>query len=207
MDAASTGVPAGDREDRRRSRRVRFGSALAAGVLPILLLTGCDAGGSATTGTPSATSTQTDGVEGGDGVTDGTGGGAVSEFTAVEVSELLADPGSYVGEQVRVTGSVFFISECPPPGADTTGCVLLGYLAPPEQRTLIAADVSGALALAEHGRRLSCPEGSQPAPTCGDWASESTYTVDGVLERQVLGGRETELVQLDVSGKSDPTPW
>lgn len=125
----------------------------------------------------------------------------------VAFDELLEDPAAFVGQSIRVTGNVFFVAECPPPGSANADCVLLGYLADPEQRTLIAADVGQTIALAEGGRRLSCVEGSRPTPTCGDWERESTYTLDGVVQQQVLGGRETSLVQLDVSEKSAPQPW
>jgi len=125
----------------------------------------------------------------------------------VAFDELLGDPAVFVGQSVRVTGSVFFIAECPPPGSANVDCVLFGYLADPERRTLIAADVGQTIALAVGGRRLSCVEGTQPTPTCDDWEGESTYTIDGVVEWQVLGGRETSLVQLDVSEKSAPQHW
>lgn len=135
---------------------------------------------------------------------DNDGDGAAHEAT---FDELLEDPATFVGQPVRVTGSVFFIAECPPPGSANTDCVLFGYLADPERRTLIAADVGQTIALAEGGRRLSCVEGRLPTPTCGDWESESTYTIDGVVQQQVLGGRETSLMQLDVSEKSAPQHW
>lgn len=148
-------------------------------------------------GSPSAT--PTDGI-----IDDDEGDEAVRE---VDIADLVEDPAAFVGQLVRVTGSVFFIAECPPPGSANTDCVLFGYLADPERRTLIAADVGQTIALAEDGRRLSCVEGSLPTPTCGDWNSESTYTIDGVVEWQVLGGRETALAQLEVSARSAPRPW
>jgi hypothetical protein len=106
---------------------------------------------------------------------------------------------------VEVNGKVFFLADCPPPGDSLTVCVLSGYLAAPDRGVLIASDVPQALVLAEEGNRLSCQEGTQSPPACGDWQATTRYTVIGVLQNQVLGGRETSLVQLNVLSKS-PLP-
>lgn len=178
-------------------------AGLASAFLVAMALVGCSAGAGPSGGSsPSATQHATD--ETGD--TDGSGD-SMPEPRDVGFEELMDDPAGFVGERVRVTGSVFFLAECPPPGAGDAPCVLLGYLAEPERRTLIAADAAQALALAEGGKRLSCPEGSQPTPACGDWVGEATYSLEGEVQRQVLGGRETSLVQLDVVEKSAPEPW
>lgn len=186
---------------------VRAGLIGIAGVtLAMLALAGCSSGDGSGDGSPTGASStasghSTDGM-GDDGVDPDDG----SEAHEVGFDELLADPTAFVGRRIRVTGNVFFVSECPPPGASVADCVLLGYLVGPEQHTLIAADVPQAIALAEGGRRLSCIEGSQATPTCGDWSAEATYTIDGVLEHQVLGGRESQLVQLDVAEKGAAQP-
>lgn len=191
----------------RGVRRRRMRAALAGTVLLAVALVGCSTGsGSPTETDPSNSARATEGSNDGDGDGD-MHEGMDSEPYEIGFDELIDDSAQFVDRRVRVIGNVFFISECPPPGAATATCVLLGYLADPEQRTLIAADVEKAIALAEGGRRLSCPEGSQPTPTCGDWVGDATYTVEGVVQRQVLGGRETALVQLDVSEKSAPQPW
>ena len=182
-------------------RRGGVPALLVGAAILVAALAGCNAGERAPTGgSPSATPTASDGA-GDDDEGDGT------EAREVTFDDLLENPQDYVGQRVRVTGNVFFIAECPPPGSEDADCVLLGYLADPERHTLIAADVEQTIALAENGRRLSCVEGSLATPTCGDWESESTYTIDGVLQQQVLGGRESSLVQLDVSEKSAPQPW
>lgn len=178
-------------------------ASLAGATLLVLALVGCTlddrVSGSAS---PSTSGLATHEMENDDGMNDGE-----SDVREVEFDELIDNASAYVSERVRVTGSVFFISECPPPGSGDAKCILFGYLADPERRTLIAAEVTQTIALAEDGRRLSCVEGSQPTPTCGDWRRESTYTIEGIVHRQVLGGRETDLVQLDVFAKSQPQTW
>jgi hypothetical protein len=179
-------------------------AALAGAVILVAVLAGCSAvERSPAAGSPSASAQETDSMGDNDNDDDDDG----DQAQEVDFDELLSDPAAFVGQPVRVTGNVFFIAECPPPGSANADCVLFGYLADPERRTLIAADVGQTIAIAEGGRRLTCVEGSRPTPTCGDWKSESTYTIDGVVQQQVLGGRETSLVQLDVSEKSVPQPW
>jgi hypothetical protein len=194
--------PASSPGGRRGAKRAGLVSFTGATLL-VLALVGCSPDdrvlGSADA---SASGRSSDDMENGDGMSDRETGAREIGF-----DELVDDPAALVGERVRVTGNVFFISECPPPGSGDAKCILLGYLADPERRTLIAADVTQAIALAEGGRRLSCVEGSQPTPTCGDWQREATYTIEGIVQRQVLGGREADLVQLDVSAKSQPQTW
>ena len=124
-----------------------------------------------------------------------------------EYPEMQADPEAFVGSRIRVTGSVFFHAVCPPPGATAGPCVLLGYLADPAQRAFISADEPGAIALAEDGARVACEEADASMRACPGWSADSTYTLAGVLAHQMLGGKETELVQLEVEEKSAPQPW
>ena len=200
----------GARDDARDSRGMtdvlRRSSGAIGGLLVVVaalaggLLVGCSAAGP-TTYSDDATSTQSeDGVE----VNEGDGGASARDVT---FAQLAADPEAYVGSRVRVTGSVFFHSVCPPPGATAAPCVLLGYLADPAQRTFIADDESRAIALAEGGVRVACEESATATRACPGWSADSTYTLAGVLAHQVLGGRETELVQLEVEAKSDPQHW
>lgn len=120
----------------------------------------------------------------------------------VTVAELLADPAPLLGRPVEVVGRVFFLSRCPPPGSSgATGCTLAGYLAEPDRGSFVASDVDRGIALAEGGTLLSCPEGTNPTPTCGDWQAATVYAVTGILAHQVLGGRETPYLQLDVDRK------
>ena len=98
------------------------------------------------------------------------------------VAQLLADPEPLLGRPVEVVGKVFFLSRCPPPGASgTTGCTLVGFLAEPDRGSFVASDVDHGVALAEGGSLLTCAEGTNPTPTCGDWQAATVYTVSGTL--------------------------
>ena len=197
-------------------------SRVKAGVIGLLVaaltgtvLAGCTPTGQSSTMTESASTYNEDGVDMDSGESDratgradtrgnGDSGGSTQD---VSFRKLATDPESLVGSRIRVTGNVFFHSVCPPPGATDSTCVLLGYLTDPDRRTFIAADEADAIALAEDGVRLSCEEGGDSSRACAGWSAASTYTLEGVLEHQVLGGRVTELVQLDVEAKSAPQPW
>ncbi len=151
--------------------------------------------------------------EGGEAVDDQRGAGEraaprdEAEATEIAFSELIADPEAYIGVRIRVMGNVFFFSECPPPGASNATCTLLGYLVGPEQRTFIAADTARAVPLAENGTRVGCDESGDSRPACAGWTGDATYTLEGVVDRHILGGRETSMIQLDVVAKSSPSPW
>lgn len=116
----------------------------------------------------------------------------------------MADPEAWRDRRVEVVGKVFFLAQCPPPGAEATPCVLVGYLADPGLGTLIAADVDQALPLAEDGTLVTCTEPGNGAGACGEWVREATYTLGGTLERQTLAGQERSKVQFDVVERSDP---
>ncbi|GAA1056852.1 hypothetical protein GCM10017608_11320 [Agromyces luteolus] len=125
---------------------------------------------------------------------------------AVEASidDLVADPDAWLDRRVELVGKVFFVAQCPPPGAESTPCVLVGYVADPDRGVLIAADVDEALPLAEDGTLVTCHEPGNGGGACGDWEREATYTLDGVLERQTLAGQERSKVQFDVLERSAP---
>lgn len=132
------------------------------------------------------------------------GPGAASQQVAFE--QVLSDPARFIGQRVEVTGKVFFLSECPPPGSSgPTSCVLQAYLAHQDRGVLVAADAPETLPLAEAGRRVSCDESAQARPACGDWENETRYVVVGLIEQQVLGGRQTSMVWLNVETKT-PAP-
>lgn len=127
---------------------------------------------------------------------------AVDGASPVSFDDLLAEPARFVGQRIEVVGRVYFLSSCPPPGASPMGpCVLQGYLTDPERQVFVASDVAEAIVLAEHGLSLSCAE-EAGTTACGDWANEARYSVVGVLQRRVLGGRETDQVQLDVVART-----
>jgi len=192
--------------------------ALAIGLLVVTLtgavLAGCapSSQSSNTTGPASADDENRVDMEGGDsdradGADTHPDGHSSGSAQDISFRELADDASSLVGSRIRVTGNVFFHSVCPPPGATGSTCVLLGYLTDPDQRTFISADEASAIALAEDGVRLSCDEGGDSSRACAGWSADSTYTLEGVLEYQVLGNRVTELVQLEVETKSAPEPW
>lgn len=183
---------------RFRSRPWRTRTRIVAAILLVpaaAMLSACTSGGAGDPdherATPSA-SPSPDGT--GDPVPDGVP-------ARVEFDALLAEPTAYLGQRIEVLGTVFFLAKCPPPGSTPADCELAGYLTAPGTTSFIASDASRAIALAEGGALLSCPEGTGPAPACGDWRSAAAYVLEGVIAHQVLGGRESELVQLDVSAK------
>jgi hypothetical protein len=191
-----------------RRHRGLIAGASATGIVIACLLVACSPESGAAGPTPSATSS-----EGGEDVmNDPDSSGRPDRESAEAASEviyadLMADPQAHLDTRIRVEGNVFFFPECPPPGSSTAKCTLLGYLVDPEQRTFIAADTSTALPLMENGIRVACDESGDARPACAGWTADATYTLEGVLVRQVLGGRETDLIQFDVTEKSEPQPW
>lgn len=105
-----------------------------------------------------------------------------------------------VGQRVGVTGKAFFVASCPPPGpsGQNQPCVLSLYLADPGQDSLEFSGTGQAIPLAEGGARVSCAEGTRPDGGCPGWDHEATYQITADVQHQVLGGRPTEYVQLDV---------
>jgi hypothetical protein len=186
------------------SARRRLAALLALGVV----LTACaaGAGGSSTPGS-AASGSAGPSASGADEASPS--GDAESAPMRMTFPELLADAEQLIGQRIEVTGTAFFLAKCPPPGASptpvtspTTGCVLQGYLAAPDRGVLTASDLPEALPLAEDGHLVSCDEGTESPPACGDWLAATRYTVIGIVERQVLGGRETTILQLNVLGKT-----
>ena len=174
--------------------------ALAVAVVCMAACTGIDpAGTDSRSARPGASTTMSDSPGPASAVpSDGPG----TRPTTATVAQLLSDPEPLLGRPVKVVGKVFFLSRCPPPGSGgTTGCALAGYLTEPGRGSFVASDVDQGIALAEGGNLLSCAEGTNPTPTCGDWQAATVYTVSGSLARQVLGGRETPYLQLDVERK------
>ncbi|WP_400999243.1 hypothetical protein [Agromyces sp. GXQ0307] len=126
-------------------------------------------------------------------------------MTDASVDDLVADPEGWLDRRVEVEGKVFFLSQCPPPGAEATPCVLVGYLADPGLGTLIAADVDRAIPLAEDGALVTCAEPGNGAGACGEWVREATYMLQGTVERQTVDGRERrDKVWFAVDERSDP---
>ena len=173
-------------------RRFAAEVALLLGVATACLLVACSPG----VGVAEPSGREDSGVE--------NQGKAVPE---IPFQDVMDSPESYVAERIRVTGSVFFFPVCPPPGAANAKCSLLGYLAHPEQRTFTSADTDTALPLSEEGVRVGCDEIGAARPAFPGWTAEATYTLVGVVEHQVVGGRETSLVQFDVITKGTPEPW
>lgn len=111
-----------------------------------------------------------------------------------------------VGRTVQVVGKAFFLERCPPPESASGSCTLTGLLADPDRGDLQERDRDQALALAEDGELLSCPSSpgssSEPAPACPGWRHATRYQLVVAVQHQVLGGRETEYVQLDVRSRT-----
>jgi hypothetical protein len=111
----------------------------------------------------------------------------------------------YVGRTVEVVGKAFFLERCPPPESSSGQCSLSGLLTDPDRNDLQERDRDQALALAQNGELLSCPSSpgsSGQPPACPGWQQATTYRLVVAVEHQVLGGRETEYVQLDVRSKT-----
>lgn len=115
-------------------------------------------------------------------------------------AELFRRQQELVGTTVAVTGRAFFLSRCPPPQAGGE-CSLNGYLADPGRNDLLESDVPGAIQLAEGGRLLSCSESAAIDRACPGWQQAGQFRIVAVVERQVLGGRETQYIDLDVREK------
>lgn len=114
--------------------------------------------------------------------------------------ELFRRQQELVGQMVEVIGKAFFVSRCPPP--QTGGeCSLNGYFADPSRDDLLESDVPGAIQLAEGGRFLSCPESAAVDRACPGWKQGARFQIVAVVEHQVLGGRETEYIDLAVREK------
>ena len=175
-----------------------------------LLIAGCSSGvGGSPDHGPSATppaGPSASGAGAGDASPSDDGGSAPMR---VSFPDLLGDPEQLIGRPIEVMGTAFFLAKCPPPAASptpgasaTASCVVQGYLAAPDRGVLTPSDLPGAIPLAEGGHLLSCDEGTESPPACGDWLAATRYMVVGTVERQVLGGRETALMQLDVLSKT-----
>jgi hypothetical protein len=109
-----------------------------------------------------------------------------------------------VGRAVRVEGRVFFLSRCPPPSAEggSTGeCQLTGYLADPRKQSLDEHERDSALLLAEGGTPVTCAASQSQASACPGWRHATSYRLVVRVDRQVLGGRTTQYVQLEALEK------
>lgn len=135
----------------------------------------------------------------------GAGADVVSEPPqALPFSEVHARQAELVGSAVQVRAKSFFVARCPPPapGAQAAECTLVGFLADPERTSLDSNEVDQAIVLAEGHRQVSCLQSAAAGGACPGWEQGRSYEISGVVEHQVLGGVETEYVQLDVTGKS-----
>lgn len=115
-------------------------------------------------------------------------------------AQLYARRSQLVGQGVQVTAKAFFLSRCPPPGTSAE-CSLSGYLADPSRQDLLESDREQAIALAEGGRLLTCQESEAVAGGCPGWRHGATYELTVVVEHQVLGGRTTQYIDLNVISK------
>lgn len=160
----------------------------------------------ATTGSTGATneatssSGSTSGTSGSTDATDATGAGTNTEAEQVTFEELRSRQQEFVGHTVEVVGKAFFVESCPPP--DQQGpCVLNLYLAEPDRDVLVYGDRDEGIAVSEGGTRVSCEAGSEPGGGCPGWSHATRYRLVATVRHQVLGGRTTQLVELDVIEK------
>lgn len=160
----------------------------------------------------------------GEGATDDGAGGDDDEVTGPTVGEVNGDgdapppndldvmsfadvharSSELVGTTVTTVARAFFISRCPPPAPDGPPgeCVLVGFLADPSRRSLDSNEVDQALVLAEGHAQVSCAASSATSGACSGWEQARRYRVVATVEHQVLGGRETAYVQLDVAERT-----
>jgi hypothetical protein len=180
-------------------------TALLAGMLLLLVLPGCGGGDSADDAT--STSTRKGGASRSSSTEDPYSSGSSSTPPTgqrVSFRDLHVGRDDYVGERVDVDGTVFFFETCPP--SDETGqaapCVLTGYLAAPGSTQLNASDLDDAIALSEDGRSVSCSATQARNGACPGWRHAARYRIVATVAHQVLGGRETTYIELEVLSKT-----
>ena len=118
-----------------------------------------------------------------------------------ELGEVRDEPGALVGRTVLLRGRVFFFERCPPPDQPAAACELSGLLTDEERDDLQAVDLPEAIVLAEDGRPLTCSARVAVQGACPGWQDRAVYRLEGTVQRRVLGGRETDQVEIDVSSK------
>ena len=132
-------------------------------------------------------------------VTTSTSTGGKGAPKIVSFPKLLSERASLVGVTVDVSGRVFFVPQCP---AGKGTCVLTGYFAAEDRNQLLPADAASAIPLSEQGRALSCSETAAIGSACRGWKDGARYRLVASVQHQVLGGRETKYVELEVKSKS-----
>jgi hypothetical protein len=117
--------------------------------------------------------------------------------------EVYARRSELVGEAVDVVAKSFFLVSCPPQQqGGATRCVLTLYAADPDRSSLAYGQRGEAMVVQEDGRTVSCASSKAREGACPGWENAKRYRLIAEVRKQVLGGRETEQVALDVSSKS-----
>lgn len=155
-------------------------------------------GGVDDTEAQTTTSSMAAGTVGSGGESEGDPEPTPARVTGVE--DIIARPGSYVGERVTARGRVFFVEQCPPEPSKSSPCTLTAYLTGEGRSSLGFSELDEALVLARGEKRISCvQDGGRTA--CDGWTNGERYDVTGDVRRQELGGREVDDIELDVAEK------
>lgn len=117
-------------------------------------------------------------------------------------SDLFPHRRELAGRTVDVDSRVFFLTRCPPPGGGSGECQLTGFATDPGRTEFDERHRDAGIPLAEGGRPVTCPESTAAAGACPGWRQATDYRLVARVEQQVLGGRTTEYVELDVLEKS-----
>ena len=119
---------------------------------------------------------------------------------ALSFSQLWQRRSDLVGERVSVSGRVLFTFSCPPGSPSQAGCVATGYLVGSGTRDL-PPEYTPAVRLYEGGAVVECPADTLASLNCNGWLHDREYLVSGVLDYEVLGGRPSNTVILEVLSK------
>jgi hypothetical protein len=119
----------------------------------------------------------------------------------VPFAELRSQPEKFVDETMSLVGKVFFDVNCPPPGGGSALCTLTGYLASEDLEDLGPAEVQQAFPIVEDGQLVSCHD-TAGTGACPGWGNGRRYRVVATVKHRVLGGRETDAIELHVQEKA-----
>ena len=126
-----------------------------------------------------------------------------SDHTRLTFRQLYDHQQEHVGDVVEVEAKAFFLANCPPPGpsGQAEPCTLTLHFADPDRNGLAYGERDQAIPGSQGGTRVTCVEGSGEGGACPGWGQGVAYEIVARVEHEVLGGRETESVTLDVMEK------
>jgi hypothetical protein len=117
-------------------------------------------------------------------------------------AELFPHRRELAGRTVDVDARVFFLTRCPPPGGGAGECQLTGFATDPARTEFDERHRDTGIPLSEAGTAVTCAESAAAGGACQGWRQATTYRLVARVQQQVLGGRTTEYVELDVLEKS-----